>query len=1515
MRSFFHEYFAYTHRYPIKVWSAAVINDVPYLISFDGATLRQINLISKKVENSLDYHHLNAFSLCIYIQTDILRYENLFLFVKNQRSIEVYNASLKHIHQFDYDTGSAIIAAYWHKKTSRLFLCGTNGWLRCFHISAGYNVNEFEVKWKLLWEVRTVTDWISSLAHDEFSQLLYGIVEDSLYVWDFNTGAFKYRLPQMHDGFKLVNVDVDQESSVVITSGLDGFIRTWDIKEFECKNFNSIEVAPKGYTSFVKVGRQIVSLGCDRVIKCYGISDSAFRCSHSFVDPSKKVNPDEIIKPQLVILQSQVGLICITSYKEQIQSALLGFVPEVFLTTDSKIIQMEYDNVDKKLLCMCQNNFVLVQGNKGFTSTLDMDIPNSNKSKRCCASEVNCFCMEKDYLYVGFKTGSVKVINIRNKDCYLLDDVPLDDKIDYILTVNGLFIFNHPSCTEIISDKTDQNHPFIVAYTDKGILNVWCAKCYSHLLNYDIGKKPVTCIKIIPEKSLLMISAQKTLTFFRIDAYDFNPVGEITSSGNQTISTFSITEENELVVGTSSGEIMILQMDEYPTELHFTLKHHISFHSPVFKIYYPKQIGKPVVSLLDGTVFGINQKTSKTISLSSHSDAEHLTASFFHYNDQEGTKINAYLAFGSHVHHCIIDMYEEPINEKVEEEEEEEEVKEKEEEDNDEKENNIIQYYEESQANINRLMVLVQKEKIKKKRAQYIPETGVAETPKTPVIPPKKKKATYAEVMAKNRIAIQNALGDYTGSYYFNKNNQIGKGQRFNPDDDFNNDELNLTLEPFFYTDLPANSKIMIPKHQNVISRQVQNSTPRRVEVNEKNLRYNNKSKKFQAVIDKNTNIERTTPMYIPPGGRFVFPKAQHEPVKAPIVIKKIFFAPPSAPRVLFNDPSTLNGLNFFDPRGFRSSLVGDEESYSVTESSRTYMTDDSLSALTEEEELSESIKSQSSRPRTELEKRRLRRNNRIPISLQQRPDVKIRPKTSAQAQRTSKRPHSNNISKTPNFKNQHQNRIISENNSIESVKLQENAIQKNKKGTTLTNDKKGFSKTQNINNPNNLNSNKQLSSTIPIKSSGSLNKIPNATTDNNIIYYTKKDQNENPPYHKQSQSTRPSIIITNANTPGPNDQALESNQRSRPQSELKHVQFAQKHSQQVSSTNPTSSKDSSNSSVTEQPEYIIEKPDSDSHIIDLTMRGRRANQRTLKRKKKVINQPIELPNKSLLTSEYKVQPSPEPEQPIKLKEEPITLHIPKTENESIKAAMSSPQAGPVINKPPPKKMNSPSPTRTIKKKARRKKRSNSGASDSSSAIGADGDQSNLQQQTPELPKTSTIRTLTPEELRDEEQARINRERIRKLTEESLLDQFFQGSNARRRRKTSLNLGKTKPSFPELENLEKYWKQNMIFPVLPFSFKGSPSSVDPIGQIMLEDAIKKIKPFDPQHQFSGFSNDQGVDELVERFQKFYAFNTGAADEKSLRNVFLKKSLLEQPEQKADEQNEQKNKQKIPKKGE
>lgn len=1445
MQSFFQKSFHFKHRYPIKVWTAATINDVPYSVSFDGATLRQINLITKRVAHSVDYHHLNAYSICIFMQTNIYKYENLFLLVKNQRNIEIFDSSLNHIPQFDFDTGSAIITAHWHKPTDRLFVCGTNGWLRCFHVTCHHKVTEFVATWTLEWEIRSTPDWITCLAHDDFTQILYGVVEKSLFAWDLRTGDFKYRLPHMHDRYKIFQVEVDPESSVVITSGLDGYIRTWDIKELECKNLNSFEVAPKGHVAFFLRDRFIVTMGNDRIIKFYQISDSTLKCQINMADPSLKPNPEEVIIPQIMVLDHDDISICITSYKDDLETAKLGYAPEAFLSADAKITALDWYERDKTLLCLCENNFVLTYKDRRTPSkTIDLDIPNTNKCKRCCASQVSSFCVDGEIIYAGYRNGSLKCINIQKKECIMLEEVPLDQSIDYVTTVCGLFVHNHPFCNGETPVKTPPDNKFIVGYTSKGVINVWCANCKTHLLFTELKRTPISCAQFIPEKSVLFLAAQKTIGIYKIDAYDFNPFGEISTSGNQVITSFSITKDMELIYGTNSGEIMIFQIEETMDQYHFSLKHHIPLEAPVFKIFMNEKIGKPVIGLKNGTLVAINQETGKIISEAHHADSEHITAMYFQQYGNE-TSVGAYLAFGSRIHFNTVDTYEDPIVVQAKEEEEEEEMIEIHEEDTEDAEENIIKYIDESHANISRLMGQIQKESQKKKRIEYIPEmeTTIQEPqPETPVLVKKKvkRKPTYHEVMEKNRMILQEALEklhyERPATSYSRPINKLKSKSRPSSSnrktrkvENEDENELNLTIKPFFYTE---NSSYMVSTEQksqetkslkateteSPLSTRSTFTSLKNLSVTERSLVYeNNDQEPFQAAIDETDEyIPRTTPGYIPPGGRFIINKPKPELVKAPIIIKKIFVGPPVAPRVLFNDPTTLNGLNFYDPRGFGQHLgVADESETSSTTESVPESVETTTSTKTEEEDDDSEEDQQAVLPKeplTDLEKRRLMKKKRVSITSQMTaPKFKPKPKPKPSVTQQPKKDFmTNKINDTP-FKPK----------PMQTPKNQPNTI-----------------------------SRPLLDLTYPTNHTQPIQKV---------------------------EPKKPPIVITNAKIPE-NTQPTQNvrvqfnfpqkEENSPVKTEIPKPETPEKKEEpKITDTAPTNLTTSSE---------IIEEPEP--KIIDLKMK----HQIRPTKRRKALNQPIRLKNKESplhqLTKNNKLN-----EQEKYVKPKPVTPpHKLQShdDNSIVKASMVSPRPGPTINKNASSSLLSSSMSSGKKNKGKAPK---SNISDTKPNI-KPVESSIKKPLTPTFVQDDTVvlpETQTPEIQIVDEQARINQLRRQKLQNGNLFDLLFTSNSAVTKDESGKETNEIRFYFPQLMNLERFWEEKIVLPKLPFEF-GNPNTANHDQPVLFAGSINKIYPEITPRLFAGTAQN-GINDLLKRFEKTIAYNRGEID--SLDDLF------------------------------
>ena len=325
MRKFLNKDFNFKYKYNFKIWDCAISNNIPLLLCYDGATLFLHNLKNKKLIKSQNFHKTNAFNGSLFIKTNDYRYPNIFLLIFEQRNLIAYDDSLNSINQFNLDSKMAIIFILWFEEKNYLYLSGTNGWIKCYYLNTHHSVTEFKANWSLIFEIKTTEDWIIYLALDKKNNILYGVGGYTLYTWNSNTGEFLFRLPNLHDNFKLCQVEVVNESYAVLTSALDGKIKLWNIHYSACKLYNSIIVSPPGYLSFFLNNRSITSIGSDRIIKHFEIGDDSFKCQYKLIEKNQKISYEEVFKVNIKVLPNLNNEdLIITGYKNEIFSIILG---------------------------------------------------------------------------------------------------------------------------------------------------------------------------------------------------------------------------------------------------------------------------------------------------------------------------------------------------------------------------------------------------------------------------------------------------------------------------------------------------------------------------------------------------------------------------------------------------------------------------------------------------------------------------------------------------------------------------------------------------------------------------------------------------------------------------------------------------------------------------------------------------------------------------------------------------------------------------------------------------------------------------------------------------------------------------------------------------------------------------------------------------------------------------------------------------------------------------------------
>ena len=996
-------------------------------MSYDGAKLRMVNMITSHVESTVCMNQMNAFNCCVAVETNITGFENIFFLVYNQSQVRGYDQHLERLTQLDFDVEVAIVSMHWHKEKMRLYLAGTNGWVKCYQLHYKFVVTDLLSEWELLFEIRATMDWVISMAHDDFLGLLYCAADSSLFAFDLDTGKYKFRLANMHDCCKICQVDVDHASSVVTTSGLDGTVRTWLVKMQQSVPLNKIDLECPGWVSFARTGRSIITISSDRKIRHFGVSDSILRCEIDMSGSCKPPSIEEVIKPNLILLpdvKCTEGSLCVTAYQHNVQVAILGYAPEETMSLDSKVRQICFSERENNIMCLCEDNF-LIMGNAGHREkAIDLDFSCGPKCKRSVVSKTRCVCCYKDLVFAGLHNGGLKYINMADKnDCRMMEDLPLEDQLVHLEVVEGMFNSNHPICGGLNPIPILSTHPFIVGFTLKGFISVWCGKCYSQVLQQDFSKPNMTDFLVVKDKKMVFVSGDSSVSIFQLRGYEFELIGALPTTGSQIITSFVITDSFVIVAGTNAGDILIFQIDydEETCDIAFTGKFHLNAAVGVSKLFWDRDSGKVGAALVNGTVLVINPDTGNITFTKKNTEADPLSAVLYL---SKGGHLGVFLAFGTKLHFAEIDTTEPEPEPQEEEEKVEPPPPEPEPVAQAEEEEEVSEATKKAQVKkrVHKLRKLLAMAKLQKKRMRYIPEgSDLAGPPPAPPLPPPKPKLTYDEVMEKNaRLARNEYEVRRTPTKRPKSNFSARKPQVFEFEDERESDDeedVGLTVQPFFYTDLPEDSKVMIPRARpmshNTSRSQAAAKTAEKAVLYERNGNFAEIGD-LEDLSESDLSEARAS---VTRDGRYMFSKTRMERVRAPTIVHQAFVGPPSAPRVLFNDPTTRNGLSFFDPRGFQMPLsaTDSEQGSQITDADAKEMNGEEDS----NEESAEQLMLKSMRPRSELEMRHMKKKKRVamrdlmtptqPLAATTKPKPKIfgKPggKTDTKGEQSARRP------------------------------------------------------------------------------------------------------------------------------------------------------------------------------------------------------------------------------------------------------------------------------------------------------------------------------------------------------------------------------------------------------------------------------------------------------------------------------------------------------------------------------
>lgn len=896
------------------MWDACLIRENPLLLCYDGATLSLDGIDNRVNVKNLNFYRTNAFGGSLCVETNDYRYKKLFFLVFEQRNIVAYDEGMNQIKQISFDAKMAVIALRWVRELNNLYLSGTNGWIKCFHLETQHLVSGFDAHWDLVFEIKSTEDWVTSLSHDFRHKFIYGTADMTLYVWDLNSGEFLFRLPNLHDQYKLCQVDVFPESSVVITSGLDGYLKIWSIHLSACKLYSVICAAPAGFLSFCIFNRSIITVGSDRIMKHFLIGDSEPQCALHLCE-KRDMNYENVVKYSIRVvpmIDGSKGHYCITSFNEIITIIMLGTISQDYLKTIFPIKTLCFSKEMDCLICSCERNIIITYSEDGISETLDLDIISVGENMRTPVSEVISMNCSGNQIFFGLLNGGLKCYNQKTRQTIMKDDASIDDSINHLTMVKGVFNPNHQYC-DSMKCLTDDDHEYIIGYSRSGSVYIWCSKCYTCVVDQKIGKKETTDICFLHSNRMLFLASKNTIWVYSFSSHSFKPTGRALTSGNQIITTIDVSSKYLLLfAGTNSSELLVFSIEDSSEENNSNFNLLNSFFLDIEEfttIYCIDSQDCILISMIDGTIIALDQKTGDILTKVQITDECALTSSIF--SDHNGSLI-AYLSFGEHVHKVPIPIERENnVIEIYKEEEDIQDTRIVQEEIVDDSHSDI-QCLSEANDSIAKILKDFEEEKRQKrikKKKKIIEDSNSDEIIEKPI---EKPKMTLEQVIEKNQMKVEEiflATAPHSTAIPLKKEKK--SKSKFDISIEEDNETFSMIvsgnrkinhLHCFDYSSLRSRPKTVIEEAKPLIN----------VKISEKALvfgddgNYSISTSLHQA--KKACDFETRDALYM-------IPKIPKIAKKSPPMITKAFICPPPSMRVLFDDPECLNALSFCDPQ------------------------------------------------------------------------------------------------------------------------------------------------------------------------------------------------------------------------------------------------------------------------------------------------------------------------------------------------------------------------------------------------------------------------------------------------------------------------------------------------------------------------------------------------------------------------------------------------------------------------
>lgn len=105
------------------------------------------------------------------------------------------------------------------------------------------------------------------------SLILSGSTDRTAILWDLRTSQYVHKIEDHAE--EIYGVDISQDGNLILTSGVDGFVRIWELRTGLCLKTLKIDLTSRvGHTFFTPDSQAIIANNVDQCISAYHIDSS-----------------------------------------------------------------------------------------------------------------------------------------------------------------------------------------------------------------------------------------------------------------------------------------------------------------------------------------------------------------------------------------------------------------------------------------------------------------------------------------------------------------------------------------------------------------------------------------------------------------------------------------------------------------------------------------------------------------------------------------------------------------------------------------------------------------------------------------------------------------------------------------------------------------------------------------------------------------------------------------------------------------------------------------------------------------------------------------------------------------------------------------------------------------------------------------------------------------------------------------------------------------------------------------